>query len=111
MRILLACLSLVLVFCNCQRKNDNDFKGLRIQIREENFIKGKTNLSSLINVIKLIPLETNKDCLIGKIDKVIFSNNRIYVLDKRRARGVFIFDGQGKFVNKIVPNGKGPMDI
>ncbi|TSA37989.1 MAG: 6-bladed beta-propeller [Porphyromonadaceae bacterium] len=102
---------MVLVLCNCQTKNNNDIKGLTIQIREENFEKGKTKLSSLIKVTELIPLETNKDCLIGRIDKVIISKNRIYVLDRRRAKSVFIFDRQGKFVNKIAPNGKGPMDI
>jgi hypothetical protein len=103
--------ALFCIFLSCHTKIDKTESTLTIPIQEENFEKKRTKLSSLIKVVELIPLETNNDCLIGKINKIIISKNRIYILDKNRAKSVFVFNRKGQFVNKIASNGKGPMDI
>jgi hypothetical protein len=55
----------------------------------------------------IIPLETTGDCLISKIDKIEIKNERIYVMDQL-AQSVYIFDMNGKYLNKIHKRGQGP---
>jgi hypothetical protein len=55
----------------------------------------------------IIPLETTDDCLISKIDKIEIKNNRIYVMDQL-AQSVYVFDMDGKYLNKIHKRGQGP---
>lgn len=58
--------------------------------------------------IRFIPLETRNDVLIGDIDKIVVSENRFYVLDAFKAEGAFIYNWDGKLINKIKSKGKGP---
>jgi hypothetical protein len=53
----------------------------------------------------IIPLETTDDCL--KIDKIEIKNNRIYIMDEL-AQSVYVFDMNGKYLNKIYNRGQGP---
>lgn len=60
----------------------------------------------LFKLKTILPLETNDDCLISSIDRIIISNNKIIILNK--GREVLIFDQQtGKFINKIANVGNG----
>ena len=45
----------------------------------------KIKLSDIIDTIEYIPLETNENCLIGRIDKVIGMGDTVAVLDDRIA--------------------------
>jgi hypothetical protein len=57
-----------------------------------------------------ISLETNEECLISNnIDKVIISDNKLYILDKRRS-SIYIFDEKGFYLNKIDKKGAGPTE-
>ncbi len=58
--------------------------------------------------LKFVQLETNENALIGSIDEVIITDNRIYILDSYRSNSVFIFDRQGNWVNTIKKIGQGP---
>lgn len=62
-------------------------------------------LSTIGNEIHYIPLETNHDCLIRNIKKVLFSKSFIFVNDFDY---LFQFDIKGKFIRKIGQKGKGP---
>lgn len=55
-----------------------------------------------------VRLETNPECLIGHIDNVYFSNDLIFVVDKRITKSVFIYSIDGNFKSKIDNRGKGP---
>lgn len=55
----------------------------------------------------LIPLESNDECLIAHIDKLMFGDNRIYVLDAV-SKSILIFDKKGQFIRKIHQVGNGP---
>ena len=57
--------------------------------------------------IRVIPLETNDSVLMAGCDKVIHHENRYYVLDKRFSN-LFIFDEQGKYLERIGKLGNGP---
>ncbi|MDR1154274.1 MAG: 6-bladed beta-propeller [Bacteroidales bacterium] len=58
--------------------------------------------------VRYCPLETNRNCLIGHIDKALVRNNRIYVADFNKAIALFVFDMDGRFLFKIARMGKGP---
>lgn len=57
--------------------------------------------------VKLIPLETNENCLIKEENKTVYENGVYYVMDRRQG-AVFAFDSTGKFQLKIHNIGKGP---
>ncbi|MBN2675273.1 MAG: 6-bladed beta-propeller [Alphaproteobacteria bacterium] len=59
---------------------------------------------------KYIPLETNSNCLIGSITKILFQDDRIYVSDERFAKSVFVFTNTGKFLFKVGNRGQGPTE-
>ena len=56
---------------------------------------------------RCIQLETDTTVLIGSVIKVLYEDNRIYITD-RNGKNVFIFDGEGNFINKIYRYGQGP---
>jgi hypothetical protein len=58
--------------------------------------------------IRFIPLETTKEALIGRIDKLVVSENRFYILDLSMAEAIFIYNKNGGLVNSIKAKGKGP---
>lgn len=62
-------------------------------------------LMDLITEYQYVKLETKKECLIGRIDKLLFRDKKYYVLDKSQQK-VFIFDINGKFISKIYSHGK-----
>ncbi len=57
--------------------------------------------------IELIPLETTDESLIARISKVIFSNGKYYILD-RKSSSVLLFDSKGKYLSKLSKKGQGP---
>lgn len=64
--------------------------------------------SELFDDIKFIELESTPNSLLGKISKVIYYNDTIYVMDKSVSKAVFLFNQDGKFISKIGNIGKGP---
>ena len=57
----------------------------------------------------LLPLETSEKSLFGGVDKLVFYDNKIYVLDQKYAAKIMIFDAStGKFISKIGTIGSGP---
>lgn len=65
-----------------------------------------TNLSSIVTIKNIIPLETNDNSVIGNLGKILKVKNRIYVLFNRNT--LLVFDEKGKFLQKIGSLGQGP---
>ena len=63
--------------------------------------------SLFVDSIEYINLETNDSCLIGRIEDMAISENRLFVFDKRQ-QTIWIFDRDGKYINKIYKKGNGP---
>src|SRR5690554_5247818 len=55
----------------------------------------------------IIALETNDDCLISHIRKILYVNDLYYILDDKGA-SVFIFNNDGTFMSKLDRKGLGP---
>jgi hypothetical protein len=60
-----------------------------------------------VKEIRYIPLETTKESLIGYPSKILYRQNKFYILDND-SKSLFIFDSNGKFLSKIQKLGKGP---
>jgi len=65
-------------------------------------------VSTLFKDIRTIILETNKDCLIGHINCLQVFDENIYILDSNKAKSLFVFDMEGRFIRKIGGIGRGP---
>lgn len=65
------------------------------------------NVDSFIDSVKYIKLESTKNSLIGEISKFKVFDKKIYILDKL-SNSIVVFSEQGKFLNKLSKQGKGP---
>ena len=69
---------------------------------------GRCDMNILADNVEYIPLETSNNILVGEIKKLIFHNDRFYILDTSEAQSVFIFGSDGKYINAISSLGRGP---
>lgn len=97
----------VFLLISCQSTNEKLEAEYIIDFSNE--IKKGESQDFFINN-KYIKLETNEESLIGSVTKLHISNDRIYVMDQVRTRGLFIFDKNGKFDFKITRIGNGPSE-
>ena len=86
---------------------ENLEKELIIDINE----KHEFNFSHIFDSFNILPLETSKEILIGDIDKILFADDLIFLLDKRITKTVFAFGKDGKFKFKISSEGFGPGEL
>lgn len=63
--------------------------------------------SLFVDSIEYVHLETNDSCLIRSITDMAVSNNRLFVFDEPQ-QTIWVFDCEGRFVNKICKKGNGP---
>lgn len=61
-----------------------------------------------IDIIRLIPLETKDESLIGTVSKLKVTNDRIFILDNDIAKALLAYDSAGKFLYRIGNKGNGP---
>ena len=65
--------------------------------QDDNIVK----LSTIIDSIYYLPLETDDRYLIGNIDKLIVTDVFFYVIDKDINPSIFCFNKKGEFIRKI----------
>lgn len=65
------------------------------------------DISSILDTVKFVKLELNKESIIGGINKLIVFEDRIYILDNQTS-SLFVFNIDGKFISKISKIGHGP---
>ncbi|MEA1981150.1 MAG: 6-bladed beta-propeller [candidate division Zixibacteria bacterium] len=99
-------LLLTIISCSSNTKQTEKIKTLKVDLEVSNL----SDFLPSISKIKIIPLETNSNALIGSIQKIEVFNNRAYVLDVFSAQAVFIYDLTGKHLNTISSAGKGPTE-
>ncbi len=86
-------------------KSDSELEVLSVNVKDIIYNK---KLSDLIIIDSLVFLEHIGESLIGEINKVIVSDERIYVLDEAVSKGVFCFDRKGHYINSYKELGRGP---
>ena len=70
-------------------------------------LTGSTDATQLFRNIRLVPLETTPECLIGSIDRMQVYEERIFIQDGM-SNALLTFDLNGKFLSKIGAVGHGP---
>ena len=91
--------------CNNQKSESyNTFEDVPLVVDLDSVKRDSLQISR----IRYIPLETSAECLIGNASKVLIRDNKIYVADFHRAKALFVFDLEGKFLFKIARMGQGP---
>lgn len=96
-------LSFFLFTIACQ-SNTSHKESIYIDIDSNNITP---QFSDIFSKIEIVPLETNNSSLIVNVDKIIYSNDTIYLLDQKQSQ-LFIFNGSGKFLWKLDKLGRGP---
>ncbi len=72
--------------------------------KEEHVIK----IDQIVDRCSFVRLTAEQPSLIGKIDQLILCDSFIVVVDKRIAKSIFVFNHDGKFLNRISRLGNGP---
>lgn len=66
-------------------------------------------LSTYFSSLEYIPLETNSEALLGRINKLYAYNDTLFILDKVGSKGLFMFDRKnGSFLGRVGAIGAGP---
>jgi hypothetical protein len=80
---------------------------------EEILIDNSNNKIStnIVSEIEYVKLETSPESLIGSVDKLICTDDYIYILDNTFSNNLFVFSRKGKFISKISNKGEGPNEI
>ncbi len=97
----------IMVSCKNRTEYKSDLDYTKIpayDIKECNILK----YSTIFDTIKFVKLETNDACLIGRIDKLIHYKSKFLILDKHIAKSIYVFDNEGKFIQKVGAIGRGP---
>lgn len=66
------------------------------------------NMSSFVDNIEFVKLSKENGKLIGGINKIIFNNERIYVLDSYNSIGLYVYNMEGNLLFDIAKYGRGP---
>ena len=99
--LLLSVILSVLFVVSCARKDNtvtenNGIKTIKINV---DGCEKDMDISDMFDTsfFRIVPLETTPECIIGgKIKNVFYRNGRVYVVEEM-AKGVFVFDDNGKF--------------
>lgn len=104
--ILIAFLFLCSCTSNSELFTESDVK--KIQIK---FDEGVSfDIEKYIHIDKVIKLETNNNCIIGKINNLIYHDHKFFILD-RRAKRILCFNEKGRFIGNVGRQGKGPQEF
>lgn len=97
------------VILSCSQSEQKDVKSKKIIDVAGGVGGGRiTDISEVAKEIRYIPLETSSAALVGRIVRVIYENDRIYIKDKTDS--IKIFDNDGKFLRNFGRRGRGPQE-
>lgn len=111
--------------CNNSRKNNDfswvDTKGIKdgmlemnipptlpsiVKIKDQNLVDFLL-LSSIADSVSMVGLATNRNGIIGSIDKMVIANGSFYILDRRKSSKVYCFAADGVYISTIGTHGHG----
>ena len=105
------------LFCTNDRKErvrvaivpTTDYSDFFVVDFDKTEVRDTLSLSFFFKSAVCVRLDDENDkSLIGSIDKLVVFNEKLYVLDGQIAKGLFVFDWDGRFIRKIGSLGQGP---
>ena len=88
--------------------NTNTHNLIPIHIDPDKVEKAYDIVGDVEDEWEIVPLETNDECRISQISRIIFQNGQYYILDNLSI--ISVFDSTGKFLRKLDKNG-GVFDV
>lgn len=68
------------------------------------------SIKEKVDKLEFIPLETNDECLISEISKILFYKNTFIISDTKLGK-IIQFDDKGKFLRSFGSLGRGPLEF
>lgn len=93
--------------CSDDFSTSGGFDGEQI-ILGENMERVSLTFTQIYRTLKVVPLETSPDFVIGNIVNVKANEERILIRDDKST--LFLFDGDGNYINKIHIEGRGAFE-
>ena len=97
----------IVLLIGCKNQNKIEQADIRFTLQPNSSINSFNSIDDVFTEPYYIPLETTKESLIGRIDKVVKFESCYVILDCE-ADQVLRFNEEGKFLNSIGKIGKGP---
>ena len=99
-------ISFTLLYTTCKNPLQESFTYEEIII-DPHIDKEPFKFSEFFSDYAIIPLETNKEFLIQRINEIKLVNDTFFIFD-RSLKTIFLFSLNGKYISKICKLGKGP---
>ncbi len=104
-RVIIGIMFLTTILCSCEEnKSTGEIMKIKIDPLEA---QEEINLSEFVDSVKFIKLQTDSDCVMGRILFIKIKQKYIYVFDAGQ-KIIFVFDKNGRYVSKLDKRGKGP---
>ncbi len=105
MKTIKYCVILVLtvIFYSCNHLGKSasaDFSNVT-QITYDTISSQKIKPDQIIANSHFVKLETDPKCLIGNVDKILFVDSSIVIVDESIGKSIYVFDMNGNFKNKV----------
>jgi hypothetical protein len=100
-------LAILIVLASCNQYSTDITK---INIIDGIRRSSKLPLSIVVDSILFIPLETQEECIVAIIEKILFSDNYIIIIIDNMSQ-VLLFDKTGKFINRFGNKEDGKSDF
>lgn len=105
-------ISIIILSFSCKNKIETKIDDSNYQVFTINFSTSEKNektinISDFTDSISYINLETNKDLLMQSIKSIKYNKDKIYISDFQ-GQELFIYNTDGKFLNKLNNSGRGP---
>lgn len=108
-RIIFAALAAAVCFIGCKSQNDryidSDIEHVTYTESNSDILNGK-----VISKIEIVPLQTNREALLGNILQLQTMNGEFFIADFEDATRIFRFDKTGTLLNTIGQRGRGPQE-
>lgn len=95
----------ITLFYSCRSQDDINALPISVDYKDSKQIQ----LSEYFTLVKVCPLETTPENLMGHIKKIEIYNTDFYILDEAN-NCVFHHDSSGRFINQLNKIGRGPQE-
>jgi len=103
--LVIAILLASLCFSNCKNQQSKALDMMKVIKVDPKSNQGAL-LSNIVEIIDVIPLETNPKGLVADVDQLRYHNDRFYMYQEFGARKALCFSADGKFLFQIGAEGK-----
>lgn len=104
-RIVLLLTAVVLVHCNYKRETLDRKTSLNV-VHADPEQASEVNLSEFIESVEYIKLQSDSNCILGRLREIIIKEKFIYAIDGAQEE-IFIFDKKGNYVTRSRKRGQG----